>query len=176
MVCTRTNHRGQHNIADHVLLYGERIYDAVAENLPIVVAVTITLLLLGMCIALGWWVILRILRLFHHVMQRIETIWQLKSLALNIASLREWTAMRFTTCQFDESGYNTYIHTISSKQTELAKKLSELDIPSPENAKDSQSSTILFKWAVFLDLLLMLAVTGKLEEARMLLQRLELDE
>ena len=67
--------------------------------------------------------------------------------------------MRFTASQFNETRYDTYIDTVSSKQTELAKKLSELDIPSPENVKDSPSVTILYKWAVFLDLLLVLAVT-----------------
>ena len=164
------------SLVTFVLLYGEGSYDAAAENLPIAAAVVIALLLLGMNIALGWWAFSTFRKIYRQVMQWIKAIRQLKSLVVGIASLMEWTAMRFTACQFNESGYNTYVDTISSKQTELAKKLIELDIPSPENVKDSPSSTILFKWAVFLDLLLVLAVTGKLEEARMLVQRLELDE
>ena len=156
-----------------VVLFGQQIYDLAAEYLPIAAAIAIVLLLLGLYIAMGWWVISRLLRLFRHFMQRKKSIRHLKSLELDIARLVDWTAMRYIASQFNETGYDTYIDAVSSKQTELTKKLRELDIPSPENVKESPSGTILNKWAVFLDLLLVLAVTGRLEETRMLLQRIE---
>lgn len=95
---------------------------------------------------------------------------QLRALAKNIAFAKQFTYSRIARTESSEMMGWLFDAAAVIRQNDLRKDLAELAIPHPEPVeKPSESEE--FHWAVYLDILLPLAVVGDIKEARLVLER-----
>ena len=97
---------------------------------------------------------------------------QLRALAKDIAFAKQFAYSRIAPTGSSEMMGWLFDAAVVIRQNDLRKELTELAIPHPEPVeKPSESEEI--HWAIYLDILLPLAVVGDIKEARMVLGRLE---
>ena len=94
---------------------------------------------------------------------------KLRNLSKSIAELKQFiNAIKFMRTESDVSAY---AEKYGKKVADLKEGLSQLDIPFPTNTDDQVPET----WITYLDMLLPLALSGNIYEARLILARIEED-
>ena len=94
---------------------------------------------------------------------------QLRNLIRSIVSLKQVVYWRSVRLGSDEG----YLDVVIRRQDEVSIRLAEIGIPVPVRPENPNYAWELERWAMYLDILLPLAIKGDIDEARMVLHRLE---
>ena len=113
-------------------------------------------------------------RYVDHWRQRRRDSRKLKDLTKQIALAKESTYSRIAKTGSSET-LGVLLDAAAISQSDLRKELTELEIAHPAIPTNPSTSEIVH-WAVYLDVLLPLAVVGDIDEARMVLARIEEQE
>ncbi len=119
--------------------------------------------LLGMLVRDMW-------RRIRRAIQKRRDRRQLRTIARNIAALKQFIYWRST--RFESSG-GEYLDIVIRRQNEVRSMLAETSIPAPVQPADPNYAWELEKWAMYLDMLLSLSTVGDIDEARIVLSRIE---
>ena len=149
----------------------ENVIGYLEQYLPLfLIAVVIIGLYVWVAYAM-WWTGREIWRGIRGWRQKREDSRRLRSLAYKVGFHRRHTYSLPVNHESAEA--SDALALIRFQQAALGKELSELSIPAPVLPEDPVPWLETSKWAIYLEVLLPLAVVGDIDEARMILRRLE---
>ena len=121
-----------------------------------------------------WLIVPVIVREIRGWVQKRKDIRQLRALAKNIAGTKHYLYWFIASSESSRTE-RVLSDAVAMSRDDLGKRLTKLAIPHPAvYTKSSEYGT--FRWAMYLDMLLPLAVKGDIDEARMVLDRIEEQE
>ncbi len=105
----------------------------------------------------------------HGWLQKRRDRRQLRDFVKSIAALKQFVHRHYAR----HESHGKYLDIVMRRQDELTSKLAEIGIPYPVRPETPNYVWELERWAMYLDMLLPLAVVGDIDEARMILSRVE---
>lgn len=136
-----------------------------------IIAITVVVLSLMFYSWLAWLYVREIWRGIRAWIRKRRDRRKLRSLVKRIAAVRVFTYWRISYRESPET-ISGLLDTAVLSQDDLRKELTELEIQHPAIPTNPSASEV-FDWAMYLDMLMPLAVVGDIDEARMVLARLE---
>ena len=135
-----------------------------------IIAITVVVLSLVFYSWLAWLYVREIWRGIRAWFRKRRDRRRLKDLTKTIASAKQFLYSRIGRTESSET-IGGLFDAIAVSQVDLRKELTDLAIPHPEPVEKPSRSDV-FHWAMYLDVLLPLAIKGDIDEARIILGRI----
>lgn len=152
---------------ERVIEYAKSLWVAVEANGTYILAIVgLLILFVGYIVWTGWFGY----RLIQSIVQLYIEGRRFKQLAVTLAEFRQ--LLRARSSANGEHEQNALLEKIGSKLESIVRELSELRVPFPTEVGKEQSN-IVDTWDVYLSLILPLATSGNLTDARGILRKMQ---
>ena len=154
---------------DNVIRYLE-------QYLPVALIIFIFLATLALYILLAWWIGRDISRVIRGWIQKRRDIRQFRTLAVRIAQIIQLVDERHIHSLSNSAEFTVYLEQVAATHAPLRDELVRLGIPAPGSETAGMYQMGIHIWEAYLNMLLPLAIVGDIDEARMIMSRIEEQE